>query len=128
MNTPNKPAVTKEWLAAKIKENPNRVIGRALLAIYKNQTMSEQSASSTIVQNGIGFCKPDARVGTIGARMYQAHARLDQWCIDVWMKPAKDGYPRICKYADQLNNISEDKRKLIGERRNIFAPFQIVML
>ena len=128
MNNPNKPAVTKEWLAAKIQENPNRVIGRALLAIYKNQTMSEQSASSTIVQNGIGFCNPDAIVGTIGARMYQAHARLDQWCIDVWMKPAKDGYPRICKYADQLNNISEDKRKLIGERRNIFAPFQIVML
>jgi hypothetical protein len=114
INTPNKPAVTKEWLAAKIKENPARTIGRALLAIYKNQTMSEQSASSTIVQNGIGFCKPDARVGTIGARMYQAHARLDQWCIDVWMRPARDGYPRICKYADQLNAISEEKKKEVG--------------
>lgn len=128
MNTPNKPAVTKEWLAAKIKKNPNRVIGRALLAIYKNQTFSEQSSSSTIVQNGIGFCKPDARVGGIGARMYKATGRLDQWCIDVWMRPAKDGYPRICKYADQLSNIAEDKKKVISERRSIFAPFQIVML
>ena len=128
MNTPNKPAVTKEWLAAKIKEDPSRTIGRALLAIYKNQTLNEQSASSTIVQNGVGFCKPDARVGTIGARMYKAHSRLDQWCIDVWMKPARDGYPRICKYADQLNAIAEDKKKLICNKRGLFGTLQIVML
>lgn len=127
MNTPNKPAVTKEWLAAKIKESPARVIGRALLAIYKNQTLSEQSASSTIVQNGIGFCKPDARVGTIGARMYQAHARLDEWCVEVWLRPAKDGYPRICKYVDQLNAIAEKKKETVGNRRG-FSNLQIVML
>lgn len=128
MNTPNKPAVTKEWLAAKIKENPTRVIGRALLAIYKNQTQNEQSASSTIVRNGIGFCKPDARVGGIGARMYQATTHIDQWCIDVWMKPARDGYPRICKYADQLNAIAEEKKKMIGNKRGLFGTLQIVML
>jgi hypothetical protein len=128
MNTPNKPAVTKEWLAAKIKEDPSRTIGRALLAIYKNQTLNEQSVSSTIVQNGVGFCKPDARVGTIGARMYKAHARLDQWCIDVWMKPARDGYPRICKYANQLNAIAEEKKKAIESRRSVFGSLQLIML
>lgn len=128
MNTPNKPAVTKEWLANKIKDNPSRTIGRALLAIYKNQTLNEQSASSTIIQNGIGFCKPDARVGTIGARMYQAHARLDQWCIDVWMRPARDGYPRICKYADQLSTIAEEKKKMLHERSRVFGSLQLIML
>lgn len=128
MNTPNKPAVTKEWLAAKIKENPARTIGRALLAIYKKQTATEQALSSTVIPNGIGFSKPDARVGGIGARQYQNTSRLDQWCIDVWMRPARDGYPRICKYADQLNAISEEKKKEVGNRRGILSNLQIVMI
>lgn len=124
--TTNKPEVTKDWLASKIKENPSRVIGRALLAIYKNQTSSEQQTSSTKIHNGIGFSKPDARVGTIGARMYQAHAKLDQWCIDVWMKPARDGYPRICKYANQLEAIAKEKCEALEKR--LSKSVNIVML
>lgn len=124
--TTNKPEVTKDWLASKIKENPSRVIGRALLAIYKNQTSSEQQTSSTKIHNGIGFSKPDARVGTIGARMYQAHAKLQDWVVDVWSKPAKDGYPRICKYVGQLNEIAKEKYQHVESRTG--KQLNIVML
>lgn len=108
--TINKPVVTKEWLAAKVKQDPNKVIGRALVAIYKNQTAIEQSITSTVQRNGIGFSKPDARVGTIGARMFNAHGTLDGWVVKVWSLPAKNGFPRICKYADQLQAIAEAKK------------------
>lgn len=103
--------VTKEWLAEKVKENPHRVIGRALLAIYQRQTYQEQSATATRVHNGIGFSKPDARIGSIGARMFNAN-KLAQWVVDVWLIPAKDGLPRICKYANQLNDIAVSRMEM----------------
>lgn len=112
--------VTKEWLARKIEEDSQegRVIGRALLAIYRNQTLSEQGHSKTAVRNGIGFCKPDARVGSIGARMFKSKARLEPWVIEIWTRKAKDGFPRICKYVEQLDSIRE-KHQLATTARYI---------
>jgi hypothetical protein len=115
-----KPIVTKDWLTSKLENETERtkIIGRALLAIYKNQTFAEQDTTTTKVNNGIGFCKPDARVGSLGARMYKAHSTLDKWVVDVWMRPARDGKPRICKYASQLNDIAEAKFKMLVDRRS----------
>lgn len=110
MEAQNKPVITKEWLANKIKENPERVVGRALVAIFRNQTRAEQSSQATMVQNGIGFAKPDARVGSIGARQFEAKSKLQEWVVRIWCLPAKDGYPRICKYANQLQAIAEAKK------------------
>jgi hypothetical protein len=118
-NFSNKPEITKEWLANKIKENPTKVIGRALLAIYNNQTSVEQSMDTTKVCNGIGFCKPDARVGSIGARMFSSKATLQSWVVEVWMRPAKDGYPRICKYASQLHSIALAKKAALERNSNL---------
>lgn len=110
--------ITKEWLAGKIKEDeervlpgrfPGRTIGRVLLAIYRLQTTSEAAGSSTHYRNGVGFSKPDARTGTIGARMFASKGRIDQWVINLWSKPASDGFPRICKYVRQLNEIAKDR-------------------
>jgi hypothetical protein len=102
--------VTKEWLAAKVTANPSKTIGRALLAIYeRNQTFQEQSATVTKLKNGIGFSKPDARIGSIGARQFRKYGRIAEWQINIWTKPDKKGYPRICKYADQLNTIAQAK-------------------
>lgn len=115
--TINKPIVTKEWLAARVAVDPNKIIGRALAAIYKHQTVLEQSCTATIAANGVGFSKPDARVGTIGARMFNAHGILQPWVIQVWSRPTKDGYPRICKYANQLQQIAESKKKMIQSTR-----------
>ena len=102
--------VTKEWLATQVRVDANKVIGRALMAIYKRQTQAEQQATTTKNQNGIGFSKPDARVGSIGARMFMSHGRLDAWIIQRWTRPTKDGMPSICKYAKQLDEIAEERR------------------
>ena len=110
MEAQNKPIITKEWLAKKIQENPTKVIGRALYAIYKNQTSVEQNNATTNIRNGIGFSKPDARVGTIGARQFSSHATLQPWLVRIWITPTKDGFPRICKYAGQLNEIALRKK------------------
>lgn len=126
-----KPEVSKHWLANKLeaKDNRTRVIGRALLAIYKNQTFEEQAQTTTKVNNAIGFCKPDARIGSIGARQYKAHARLDDWIVEIWMRPAKDGLPRICKYASQLNDIAARKyHMLVGRSKNQNVLKNIVLL
>ena len=130
MDTIVKPAITKEWLANKLKDEQNRekVIGRALLAIYKNQTAQEQNTTCTTNKNGIGFCKPDARVGSIGARMYQSHAKLDKWVIEVWMRPAKDGMPRICKYWQQLQQIAEQKAQVVRESKVSRNHFPLIVM
>jgi len=122
--TQNKPIVTKDWLANKIKEDPNKIIGRALAAIYVRQTGFEQSITGTVEANGVGFSKPDARIGSIGARMYHSHGALQAWVVKIWSTPAKDGYPRICKYANQLQQIADEKR----ERLRRDKPLNIILL
>lgn len=102
--------VTKEWLAIQLKVDVNKVLGRALMAIFMRQTESEKSSNHTRLINGIGFAKPDARIGSIGARQYMNGGKLQPWVIDVWLYKAKDDNPRICKYAAQLQEIAEERR------------------
>lgn len=102
----NNIVLTKGWLANKIALQPQRTIGRVLVALYNEQTSAEQRSTVTKQFNGVGFSKPDARVGSIGARDYAAHGTLPQWQIDCWSKPDKSGYPRICKYVAQLSSIA----------------------
>ena len=100
-----KKIVTKDWLASKVATDPNKVIGRALLALLRNQTAEEQVGRVTVFKNGTGFAKPDARIGTLGAQAFQKTGTLPAWLLHAWAMP-KRGYPRICKYANQLNAIA----------------------
>jgi hypothetical protein len=34
---------------------------------------------------------------------------LQNWQIEKWLKPNKNGIPRICKYHRQLNEAAEEK-------------------
>ena len=103
--------VTKEWLAEKISANPSNTIGRALVAIFNQQTFDEKDCNITKFRNGIGFAKPDARVGAIAAKTFLKNGKLEDWQLRVWLKPNKENLPRIVKYAKQLNDIAN--RKLI---------------
>ena len=107
-------AITKSRLMWMIDQHgANFIIGRALLAIYNQQTQSEQNSTHTHFENGRGFSKPDARVGSIGARMFKAHGTISEWMEKHWLKPtkARGNFPRICKYAAQLNDIANEKAK-----------------
>lgn len=101
--------VTKDSLKELLVRDAGRVIARALVVIFERQTEDEKADNQTEVENGIGFTGFDAKSGTLTAKYFLKHKRLEQWQIDRWMKPAKDGYPRICRYAKQLNEIAIQK-------------------
>lgn len=103
--------VTKNWMVVRIAKNPIHVIGRALLAIFNNQTPDEQDHHATVLLNGIGFTAFDAELGTRCAKHYRDKKTLEPWMVKVWMEPDAKGYPKIAKYHRQLNDIAVSKLK-----------------
>lgn len=106
MKTKTQPIVTREWLQEQLNIRPTYTIGRALCAIYQLQTREEQNGGYTKFNNGIGFSAFDADLGTRCAEYFKQHGKLESWMVKIWSAPAKNGFPRICKYTRQLNEIA----------------------
>ena len=87
------------------------VIGRALLALLDRQTEDEKICNDTRVWNAVGFSGADAKSGSLTAKFFAKHGKLLDWQLDKWTKKAKNGYPRLCKYHKQLNEIALEKAK-----------------
>ena len=85
------------------------VIGRGLVVIFRNQTMDEQLAGTTQHANGEGFTGADAFSGSMAAKYWLKHHRLEDWMIDAWCRKAANGYSRLAKYHRQLNVAAERK-------------------
>lgn len=103
--------VTPASLTALLSRDDLRphVIGRALVVLFEHQTTSEKASNSTKITNNVGFTQADARSGTITAKYYLKHKTLLAWQMDRWMKPARNGTPRIVKYWRQLNAAAAAK-------------------
>lgn len=108
--------VTRESLQAMLDKDDEKyvtlVVGRALVALFQNQTESEKAGNTTDIDNGIGFSGADARSGTLTAKTFLKRKTLESWQVERWTKPSKNGYARLTKYAKQLNTIAE--RKLVS--------------
>jgi len=108
-----KQVVTRDSLRVMLRNDNikyvDTVIGRALLALLDRQTEDEKRAADTRVWNAVGFSGADARSGTLTAKAFAKNGRLLDWQREKWVKPAKNGYPRLCKYAKQLNEIALEK-------------------
>jgi len=106
--------VTRESLNAMLhsddKEYVGKVIGRALVALLNRQTNEEQYRATVIEHNNIGFTGGDGHGGTLTAKYFLAHRKLEDWMIAKWLKVGKNGFPRLCKYAGQLNEIANMKQ------------------
>jgi len=105
--------VTRDSLT-KMITNPNaeyvkRVLGKALVAIFKRQTEAEQTTDSTQNDNGVGFAGCDARSGSLTAKFFMKHNTLADWQVAAWTRVGKNGYARICKYHAQLNEIATSR-------------------
>lgn len=105
--------VTRDTLRTMLA-NPDRayverVVGRALVALLRRQTQDEQRVNDTRVHNTIGFSGADARSGSLTAKSFMKNGGLLDWQLNKWLKPARNGYPRLCKYARQLNEIAQAK-------------------
>ena len=93
------------------REYVEQVIGRALWALFQRQTESERVGNYTSNVNSIGFSGADAHSGSITAKYWKKHGNLgaekgESWRMEKWLKKANNGYPRLCKYAAQLNEIA----------------------
>ena len=107
----NNMLVTRESLSVLLEKNPEQVVGRALVAIFKaGQTEDERSDNTASVFNGVGFSGADAHSACITAKYFIKHGKLLDWQIESWIKPAKNGFPRLCKYVKQLDAIAQAKR------------------
>lgn len=102
--------VTRQQVIEMLKTN-DKAVARALVALNARQTASEQRTEGTMYQNGEGFTPADARMGTNMANFYIKFNRLSEKQIAYWRKPNARGVPRICKYANQLVEIAQEKQK-----------------
>lgn len=87
----------------------DKAIARALVVLNERQTLTEQSAESTINDNGVGFTPADARMGTSMAQFFAKRGYLTEKQLAYWKKPNVRGVWRICKYAGQLLEIAQQK-------------------
>lgn len=111
----NTKLVTRESLQALIASadvnKQARIIGRALVVLFERQTASEQATNDTNINNRIGFAACDARGGSLTAKYFIKHGTLLEWQLNRWLKLSKNGFYRITKYAEQLNDAATQKAK-----------------
>ena len=100
--------ITKEQIVTLLTTN-NKAVGRALIALFNRQTLSEQSSDCTLNRNGEGFTPADAFMGTSMAKFFSARGYLTEKQLSYWLKPNAKGVPRICKYAGQLLEVANSK-------------------
>lgn len=108
-------------------EKRKKIVGRALVALYHRQTSTEQARNETREHNTVGFNATDASDGSRSAKYFIAHGTLEAWQYQLWVQ-IRRGYPRICKYTRQLNEIAEAKADrlrthLVSEREALQAAF-----
>lgn len=106
----------KQMIEAADEAKRQRIIGRALVALFDRQTADEKQSNDTRNHNTVGFSGADGKSGSLTAKYFLKHGKLESWQVEKWTKPAKNGYPRICKYAKQLNNIAVSKQGKKDER------------
>jgi len=105
--------VTRDSLQAML-DNPNpryveQVVGRALSQIFEYQTSDEKASNATRLHNNVGFTATDAKSGSLTAKTFKRHGKLESWQISRWTKKDDKGYSRLSKYHRQLNAIAELK-------------------
>lgn len=105
-----KPKTAKVWTADDIKAlliKNDEAVGRALVALLKRQTASEQNNHRTTDANGVGFNAFDADIFTSMAQFYKAKGFLTANQLAFLRSGTeKRPAPRINKYAGQLAAIA----------------------
>ena len=109
--------VTRDWITNYIFDQPahkvERMIGRALVGLFKRQTEDEAKCNDTKFVNNVGFSGSDARSGSLTAKYYMKHKRLEEWQVKKWIRLGKNGHPRIARYHRQLNEIALERQEAV---------------
>lgn len=86
-------------------------MGRALVHLFNRQTFDEKEHTDAKYDNGVGFNSSDARRGTITAKYYIRHKKLEEWQRKYWLQRDAKGRSRLGKYYRQIKEEAEKKRK-----------------
>ena len=107
--------VTRESLTDMIETandaKKQAIVGRALVVVFNNQTENEKAVNETNQDNGVGFTGADARAGSLTAKFWLKHQRLEDWMVDNWTRKNVNGVMRLAKYHKQLNAAAEKKSR-----------------
>jgi len=109
----SKHIVTRESFQALITRNDEvalNAIGRALVHIFNRQTFDEKADDHTKHYNMRGFTPADARRGSITAKYYLKHRKLEDWHIRYWTAENEKGISRLAKYWRQINEEAQKKQ------------------
>ena len=89
--------------------NMQHIVGRALVALFKRQTETERALNDTNVNNNRGFTSGDAKSGSITAKYYIKHKKLEDWQVQKWLEGNERGKMRLTKYWRQINEVAAEK-------------------
>lgn len=98
--------VRKLWTEEEIKwyiENSDKVLCKALMALYDNQTDNEKSNGNTSESNGVGFNAYDAPFLCAIARSYLNYGHLTKGQRELTL-------PKVLKYTKQLTRIANSPK------------------
>lgn len=105
--------VTRESIAHLLQDTRpgfiETVIGKALVVLLNRQTEHEAQSNVTDVHNSVGFSHADAKSGCLTAKYWLKHKKLEPWMIEKWTKVGSSGFPRLCKYWKQLDEVAQRK-------------------
>jgi hypothetical protein len=108
--------INKDSIIALLSRNDSvgmHAVGRALVAVLKNQTSNERAVQATTHHNMTGFTVGDARRGTGCAEFYLKTGFLTPKQLAYWQDGSRvpSGRPRIQKYCRQLLEAAEAKQR-----------------
>lgn len=107
--------ITKDVIQSMLDHSPAEkvahIVGRALVVLFRNQTVTERDANTTQINNNVGFTSGDALSGTITAKTYIKNKSLAPWQVDRWTRKNARGYSRLSKYWAQLDVAAKAKRQ-----------------
>lgn len=102
--------VTRQTLQAMLdqadEQRRQQIIGRALVILFERQTEVEKQTNDTKEDNGVGFAGCDAKSGTLTAKYFLKHRKLEDWQAEKWLKRGASGFARLTKYHKQLNEAA----------------------
>lgn len=94
-----------------------KALARAIIAIYKRQTVTEQSVGVTICDNGVGFTGADSYIlSSFAVQIKKGH--------QLTPKQAATAAKRMPKYWKQLIQIAEANDVIRQNRKLAAIPVQ----
>lgn len=110
METIITPQILADMLTNASPERRIHIVGRALVGLFHRQTEDERANNTVAHDNGRGFMSCDSIGGSLTAKSYIKRGTLQDWQVEKWTRPARNGLPRLAKYARQLNEIAIEKK------------------